>query len=32
MEVLKELKVQLDDLRQQVGDINQRIEKLHKDD
>lgn len=32
MEVLKELKVQLDDLRQQVGDINQRIEKLHEDD
>ena len=32
MEVLKELKVQLDDLRQQVGDVNQRIEKLHKDD
>jgi predicted Fe-Mo cluster-binding NifX family protein len=32
MEVLKELKGQLDDLRQQVGDINQRIEKLHKDD
>jgi len=32
LEVLKELKVQLDDLRQQVGDINQRIEKLHEDD
>jgi predicted Fe-Mo cluster-binding NifX family protein len=32
MEVLKELKGQLDDLRQQVGDINERIEKLHKDD
>ena len=32
MEVLKDLKGQLDDLRQQVGDINRRIEKLHEDD
>jgi len=32
MEVLKELKVQLDDLRLQVGEIDQRIERLHKDD
>ena len=32
MEVLKELRVQLDDLRQQVGEIDQRIERLHKDD
>ena len=32
MDILKELKVQLDGLRGQVDDINRRIEELHKED
>lgn len=32
IEILKELKVQLDGLRGQVDDINRRIEELHKED
>ena len=31
-DVLLELKNQLDALRQQVSDINRRIEELHKDE
>jgi predicted Fe-Mo cluster-binding NifX family protein len=32
VDILKELKVQLDGLREQVDDINRRIEELHKED
>jgi len=32
VEILKELKTQLDGLRGQVDDINRRIEELHKED
>ena len=32
IDILKELKVQLDGLRGQVDDINRRIEELHKED